>query len=56
MIAGLADEDLLKYIEDKLSEREEYYKKANFVLSREEQTAVSIERFIDLLQFPAQKT
>lgn len=49
LIDGLSNGELLSYIEDKLSEREEYYRQAAFVLSREEQTVASIEKFMDLL-------
>ena len=49
LIAGLSEEDLLHFIEDKLSEREEYYKQASIVLSREEQTVDAMERFTLLL-------
>lgn len=49
LIAGLAEEDLLDFIENKLSEREEYYKQASIVLSREEQTVDALERFTLLL-------
>lgn len=49
LIDGLSNDELLSYIEDKLSEREEYYRQATFVLSREEQTVASIEKFIHLL-------
>lgn len=50
LINGLSDEDLLKFIEDKLSEREESYKQSAFILSRDEQTPEQIEEFIRLLQ------
>ena len=49
LIDGLSNSDLLSYIEDKLSEREEYYRQATFVLSREEQTVDAIEKFTLLL-------
>ena len=49
LIAGLEEEDLLKFIEDKLSEREEYYRQSAFVLSRDEQTVDEIEKFTLLL-------
>jgi shikimate kinase len=49
LIDGLSNDELLSYIEDKLSEREEYYRQATFVLSREEQTVAAIEKFIFLL-------
>ena len=50
LIEGMTDEDRLNYIEDKLSQREEFYKQATFVLSREEQTAETIAELILLLQ------
>lgn len=49
LIAGLSEEDLLSFIEKKLAEREEYYKQASMVLSREEQTIDTMERFTLLL-------
>ncbi len=50
LIDGLSESDLLRFIEDKLAEREEAYKQANFVLSREEQTPAQIEEFMELLK------
>ena len=50
LITGISDDDLTSFIEVRLSEREEYYKQANFVLSREEQTLEQIQEFIQLLQ------
>jgi len=49
LIEGLSDEDLLSFIESKLTEREEDYKKANFVLARDEQTAKTIAKIMDHL-------
>ncbi len=49
LVSGLSEEDLLSFIENKLNEREEYYKKASIVLSREEQTVDAMERFTLLL-------
>jgi shikimate kinase len=49
LIAGLSEEDLLKFIEDKLSEREEYYRQSAITLSREEQNIDAMERFTLLL-------
>lgn len=49
LIAGLDEDDLLKFIENKLSEREEYYKQAAVVLSRDEQTIDAMEKFTLLL-------
>ncbi len=42
LIAGLNEEELLEFIEKQLLLREEYYKKADFILSREEQTPEDI--------------
>lgn len=50
LIVGLDEDDLLAFIEQRLSEREEFYRQANFVLSREEQTPEKILEFIHLLQ------
>ena len=55
LIAGLNKEELLPFIEDKLSQREDYYKQASIVLSREEQTAQHIGDITDLLHQPLQK-
>lgn len=49
LISGLAEDDLLEFIEQKLSEREEYYKQSSVILSREEQTIDALERFTLLL-------
>jgi shikimate kinase len=49
LVDGFSNSELLSYIEDKLSEREEYYKQATLVLSQEEQTVAAIEKFIFLL-------
>lgn len=49
LVDGLSNSELLSYIEDKLSEREEYYKQAALVLSQEEQTVAVIEKFMLLL-------
>ncbi len=50
LIEALSDDDLLSFIEQRLSEREDFYRQANFVLSREEQTPEKIREFIHLLQ------
>jgi len=46
LIAGLAKEELLGFIEAKLKEREDYYRKANFLLARTEQTPDGIWEFL----------
>lgn len=50
LIDALAKEDLLEFIEKKLLEREEFYKQADFVLARDEQSVDKIEEFVRLLQ------
>src|SRR3989338_6330565 len=50
LLEGLSEDDLVKFIEQRLGEREEFYKQANFVLSRDEQKADTILEFIRLLQ------
>lgn len=50
LLSGLNDEDLLNFIQERLSEREDYYKLSNFVLSREEQTVEKIMEFMHHLQ------
>ena len=42
LIAGLQEDELLEFIENKLNEREEYYRKANVILQRDEQTPTEI--------------
>ena len=49
LISGLEKEELLEFIEDKLQEREEYYKKAKVILSREEQSPEGIMSFLEHL-------
>lgn len=38
IIAGLSDEELLKFISNQLEEREQYYNQAHFIMKRSEQT------------------
>lgn len=56
LIEGLEQEELVAFIEDKLSLREEYYRAANVVLSRGEQTAEGIAEFANLLHPHLQKS
>ena len=49
LIEGLTEDELLRFIEERLSVREEYYRKSNVTLSREEQTAEAIAEFMNLL-------
>lgn len=49
LIAGLEEDELLSFIENKLLEREDYYRKADVVLSREEQTPEGITSILRLL-------
>jgi len=46
LISGMEKEELLEFIENKLQEREEYYKKANVILSRNEQSPEGIMSFL----------
>lgn len=46
LIASLNEDELLGFIEDKLAEREEYYKMANIILSREEQNPADLAELI----------
>lgn len=55
LIAGLEKEELLPFIEERLGQREDYYKKASIILSREEQNPDAIQEFIHHLQ-PLQKS
>jgi shikimate kinase len=49
LIAGLQESELLGFIEMKLQERSDYYRKAQFTLSREEQTADRIMHLLSCL-------
>lgn len=49
LIEGLEEQELLAFIEERLSVREEYYRKSTVILLREEQTIEAIEKFSDLL-------
>lgn len=46
LIEGLEESDLLEFIEAKLQEREESYRKANVILARNEQTPEGITSFL----------
>ena len=56
LIDGLEQEELVTFIEDKLSLREEYYKTAKVILGREDQTVSVIEEFTNLLHPHLQKS
>ncbi|MDG1428725.1 MAG: shikimate kinase [Crocinitomicaceae bacterium] len=56
LIAGLNESELLPFIEERLAQREEYYKDSAVILSRDEQTPQVIENFTDLLVHPLQKS
>lgn len=56
LIDGLEQEELVSFIEDKLSLREEYYKAAQVILGREDQTVHVIEEFANLLHPHLQKS
>jgi shikimate kinase len=49
LIEGMEQEELLSFIEERLSMREEYYKSANVVLGRDDQTVSTIEEVANLL-------
>lgn len=49
LIEGMEQEELLSFIEERLSMREEYYKSANVVLRRDDQTVSIIEEVANLL-------
>ena len=50
LLVGLSEDDLIDFIVQRLGEREETYRQANFVLSRDEQNTEKILEFIRLLQ------
>ena len=56
LIEGLKEEELVLFIEDKLSMREEYYRSAQVILGREDQTVDFIEEFTNLLHPHLQKS
>jgi len=49
LIEGMEQEELVLFIEDKLSLREEYYRSAQVVLNRDDQNPGFIEKFSNLL-------
>lgn len=56
LIDGMEQEELVSFIEEKLSIREEYYKSASVVLGRNDQTVSIIEEFANLLHPHLQKS
>lgn len=56
LIEGLEQDELILFIEDKLSLREEYYRAASVILGREEQTVEGITEFANLLHPHLQKS
>ena len=52
LLKGLADDDLLEFIELKLAQRDEYYKQSQVILNRDDQTAADIIRLNHLLHLP----
>jgi shikimate kinase len=46
LIEGMDERELQQFIENKLVEREEYYKKATIVLTRDEQTPKLIQEYL----------
>jgi shikimate kinase len=49
LIEGMAEDELLAFIQSKLQQREEYYKTADIILDREEQNPEVIQRLVDHL-------
>ena len=45
----MSEEELLNFVEDRLILREEYYKKATVVLSRDEQNPDAIQNYLNHL-------
>jgi shikimate kinase len=56
LIEGLSENELLPFIENKLSAREEYYKMATIILDPDEQNAQTIEHLSELLLQPLQRS
>ena len=57
LIVGMEEDELLSFVDHKLKEREEYYRKSNVILSRDEQTPEQIIQFTEHLQLnPLQKS
>lgn len=52
LIEGLSESDLLTFVEDKLAIREEYYKKAQVIVDREEQTPEAMHLLLNHLLPP----
>ncbi|HIP32509.1 MAG TPA: shikimate kinase [Crocinitomicaceae bacterium] len=49
LLDSLSEDDLLTFIEERLEERKEHYKKADVILSRDEQNVNEMIRLIELL-------
>lgn len=49
LIEGLEMNELVTFIEERLSVREEYYRKADVILKREDQTVVNVQEVMKLL-------
>ncbi len=56
LIEGMEQEELLSFIEERLSMREEYYKSAQVVLGRDDQTVSILEEYVNLLHPSLQKS
>ncbi len=56
LIEGMEQEELLSFIEERLSMREEYYKSAQVVLERDDQTVSVLEEYVNLLHPSLQKS
>ena len=56
LIDGMEKDELIMFIEEKLSMREQYYKSANVVLGRDDQKVSVVEEFTHLLHPHLQKS
>ena len=56
LIEGMEQEELVSFIEEKLSMRDEYYKSSHVILDREDQTPEMIQEFTNLLHPLLQKS
>lgn len=55
LIASLNETDLIEFVGNKLIEREEFYKMAHIIASREEQNAIHLSNLIHHFDHPLQK-
>ena len=50
LLEGLSEDELLKFIEDRLHQREEIYRSADVILPREDQNVDAIQQLMEILQ------